>query len=121
MPEENGRGLVQAKARAAALVVYRDGADMIAIEDKVRALVLNSVSNLDFEDVSVVLSRSADATGAPDQPTPVAQPDQPERGPAGAGGLALLAGVALAMIGSLRLLRLPKKRPPVPALPGRTG
>lgn len=56
LPEDNGRGLVKEKARASALLQYRQGADLPDIELKSRAILLNSIRGLAYEDVSVVTS-----------------------------------------------------------------
>lgn len=56
LAEENGRGLIKEKARTSALLQYRQGAVVGDLEMKARALLLNSVRGLDYEDVSVILS-----------------------------------------------------------------
>ncbi|MFD1747558.1 type III secretion system inner membrane ring lipoprotein SctJ [Rhizobium helianthi] len=56
LPEDNGRGLVREQSRASILIKYREDADIAAIESKSRALVVNGVRGLSFEDVSVVSS-----------------------------------------------------------------
>ncbi|NTJ41860.1 type III secretion inner membrane ring lipoprotein SctJ [Agrobacterium larrymoorei] len=56
LPEDNGRGLIKEKARASVLLTYRDGADVAAIETRSRALVVNGVQGLSYEDISVVAS-----------------------------------------------------------------
>lgn len=56
LPEDNGRGLVREQSRASVLIKYRDNADAAAIENKSRALVVNSVRGLSYEDVSIVSS-----------------------------------------------------------------
>nr|WP_298098175.1 type III secretion inner membrane ring lipoprotein SctJ [uncultured Shinella sp.] len=56
LPEDNGRGLVKEKARASALLQYRPGANLPDIDMKSRAILLNSIRGLAYEDVSVVTS-----------------------------------------------------------------
>lgn len=56
LPEDNGRGLVREQSRASVLIKYREDADIAAIENKSRALVVNSVRGLSYEDVSIVSS-----------------------------------------------------------------
>lgn len=65
LPEDNGRGLVREQSRASILIKYRDDADVAAIENKSRALVVNSIRGLSFEDVSVV---SSPLIGSPAEP-----------------------------------------------------
>lgn len=54
LAEENGRGLIKERARASALLKYRSGADLAGIETKSRALLVNSIRGLSYEDVSIV-------------------------------------------------------------------
>lgn len=56
LPEDNGRGLIREQSRASVLIKYRDDADIVAIESKSRALVVNGVRGLSYEDVSIVSS-----------------------------------------------------------------
>ena len=56
LPEDNGRGLIKEKARASALLQYRPGADLPNIDMKSRAILVNSIRGLAYEDVSVVTS-----------------------------------------------------------------
>lgn len=54
LAEDNGRGLIKERARASALLTYRPNADLANIETKSRALLVNSIRGLSYEDVSVV-------------------------------------------------------------------
>jgi type III secretion protein J len=56
LAEDNGRGLLKESARASALLKYRPGSDVAGIETKSRALLVNSIRGLAYEDVSVVAS-----------------------------------------------------------------
>lgn len=63
LPEDNGRGLIREQSRASVLIKYRDDADLVTIESKSRALVVNSVRGLSYEDVSVVSSPAVPVSG----------------------------------------------------------
>ncbi|WP_425352421.1 type III secretion system inner membrane ring lipoprotein SctJ [Rhizobium chutanense] len=77
LPEENGRGLIKEKARAAAVLQYRPGANLAEIDMKSRSVLVNSIRDLSYEDVSVVVSPWSEvgaqpASAATAQPVPVA-------------------------------------------------
>ncbi|MGG7518135.1 type III secretion system inner membrane ring lipoprotein SctJ [Allorhizobium undicola] len=105
LPEDNGRGLVKEKARAAALIQYRPGADIGDIDVKARAMLVNSVRGLAYEDVSVVVSPWAEGV------TPAALPDagasqNVEVNPAaeqGSGLFSLLRGKLIFVVASVFL------------------
>ncbi len=56
LPEDNGRGSFANSRERSVLIKYRDDADIVAIESKSRALVVNGVRGLSYEDVSIVSS-----------------------------------------------------------------
>ncbi|MDC7745647.1 type III secretion inner membrane ring lipoprotein SctJ [Rhizobium sp. BC56] len=73
LPEENGRGLIKEKARAAAVLQYRPGANLNEIDMKSRSVLVNSIRDLSYEDVSVVVSPWSEV-GAQPAPTATAAP-----------------------------------------------
>ncbi|MFB9911865.1 type III secretion system inner membrane ring lipoprotein SctJ [Rhizobium paknamense] len=121
LPEDNGRGLIKEKARAAALLQYRPGADVGDIDVKSRAMLVNSVRGLGYDDVSVVLSPWADGAAAP-APVAAAQGEganvavsAPDHVQAGLFSLLkgrmvlVIAALCLAIAGIMTLL-LPERR-----------
>lgn len=103
LPEENGRGLIKEKARAAALLQYRPGANLSDIDMKSRSMLVNSVRGLSYEDVSVVASPWSEVgvpTAAEKSPA-VASPAVP--GPAVASITSFLKGHNLMVAGSILL------------------
>lgn len=53
---DDGRTDTTQKTRASALIVYRHGANTAVLQDEARRLILNSLPDLSFEDISIVLS-----------------------------------------------------------------
>ncbi|RUM07848.1 type III secretion system inner membrane ring lipoprotein SctJ [Rhizobium chutanense] len=123
LPEENGRGLIKEKARAAAVLQYRPGANLNEIDMKSRSVLVNSIRDLSYEDVSVVVSPWSEV-GA--QPAPVATPvpvatvtSAPAAAPLSmvqtalsavkAPNLAVIGAIILA-IGACLLLLLPQRK-----------
>ncbi|MCF3641599.1 type III secretion inner membrane ring lipoprotein SctJ [Rhizobium sp. TRM95111] len=114
LPEDNGRGLVKEKARASALLQYRPGADLPDIDMKSRAILLNSIRGLAYEDVSVVASPWAEI-GSPRQAAGIAVEPKAAASLAGEQGtrpgflshpriLTIAGAVVLALAASLLLL-----------------
>jgi type III secretion protein J len=117
LAEENGRGLIKEKARAAALLQYHPGANLSDIDMKSRSVLVNSVRGLSYEDVSVVVSPwskvGVSASSAPpsvaavpeDQSSPVATISSLFQGH----NLMVAGSIALA-IGACLLLLLPQRK-----------
>ncbi|PWI50835.1 EscJ/YscJ/HrcJ family type III secretion inner membrane ring protein [Rhizobium phaseoli] len=125
LPEENGRGLIKEKARAAAVLQYRPGANLNEIDMKSRSVLVNSIRDLSYEDVSVVVSpwsevgapavpaaAAAPAPAAPVTPAPAAAPFSMVQSALSAfkgPNLAVIGAIILA-IGACLLLLLPQRK-----------
>lgn len=117
LPEENGRGLIKEKARAAALLQYRPGANLSDIDMKSRSMLVNSVRGLSYEDVSVVVSPWSEVGTAP-TPQASAAVAAPEAQSASVAGIAsmfqghklMIAGSILLAIAACLLLLLPQRK-----------
>ncbi|MGY5810025.1 type III secretion system inner membrane ring lipoprotein SctJ [Rhizobium sp. LEGMi198b] len=125
LPEENGRGLIKERARAAAVLQYRPGANLAEIDMKSRSVLVNSIRDLSYEDVSVVVSPWSEvgaqpapaATAAPAPATTVAL--APAAAPLSTAQSALSAfmvpnlgvmGAIILAIGACLLLLLPQRK-----------
>jgi type III secretion protein J len=103
LAEENGRGLIKEKARAAALLQYRPGANLSDIDMKSRSVLVNSVRGLSYEDVSVVVSPWSEVGAvATAEKTPVVAVPEAET-PSVAGIASLFKGHTLMVAGSIVL------------------
>ncbi|EJT01327.1 nodulation protein (plasmid) [Rhizobium sp. CCGE 510] len=109
LPEENGRGPIKEKARAAAVLQYRPGANLNEIDMKSRSVLVNSIRDLSYEDVSVVVSPWSEV-GAPAAPAAAPAPAAPvTSAPAAApfsmvqSALSAFKGPNLAVIGAIIL------------------
>ncbi|PII38998.1 nodulation protein [Sinorhizobium meliloti CCBAU 01290] len=115
--EENGRGLIKEKARAAALLQYRPGADLPDIDMKSRSVLVSSVRGLSYEDVSVVVSPWS-PVGVVAVSEKSAAADQPEvQNPFGStfasifqGHNLMVAGSFLLAVGACLILILPQRK-----------
>jgi type III secretion protein J len=56
LARDNGRGVIQERARASAVVMYREGRDPVEISVNARAVLVNSVRGLAEEDVAIVMT-----------------------------------------------------------------
>ncbi|KPH04391.1 EscJ/YscJ/HrcJ family type III secretion inner membrane ring protein (plasmid) [Rhizobium acidisoli] len=120
LPEENGRGLIKEKARAAAVLQYRPGANLNEIDMKSRSVLVNSIRDLSYEDVSVVVSPWSEvgapaapaAAPAPVTPAPAAAPFSMVQSALSAfkGPNLVVIGAIILAIGACLLLLFPQRK-----------